>query len=700
MHINLLHNKIVMDTVTNKFIESFSAGFAPSLSERFGEIDEVILYEDYLSDGFVRDGNFYCPLTLVSGADVKRIFISWRLDKKNFQDMIPYSYIGSAPLEFKLVNDGVSSFAAKIEGRTMMPPKNSIKLVVDVASRDKTFLSGKYSQSFVDAMAKDITAEIEKEFSVRDASVGSLELHLYFAPGTFMEHVSENVCYRRIQISARACAPRDIFIKWRRLDGKGTYRVSDHVSSDKVKFEIASEVPQKIREKEYRYLMAESSDSYRTAMSRKNFTEWRELVKRVIKRGELETLDKEAEPGEAPASFELTNEYKAPEKVSIAAEENLPPWEIETENNVPDTDEELRELLLSVISSDEIEAALEDSEEDEEINPDIQKLLLSVINSDSGINASISEETAEESFLDEVPDFSIDSEEEEENEPVAAEDSESIFAFLEKEDGIADSYESTECDIAEIAAETAAEIAEEPEEKTAHYIPKNDASDELFKENAELLSEIESLKAVLEEKDAKITELKSTVDNERQKLEEAEIELSTLRHELEAKRREEEREKDRIARAAKLAVESEDYIPEEVEMPVYEEETQQEETVEELAEAEENIPEAVESEPEAQTAPISEPVTPEVRYVSKTADIFFRHQIDPNITKRIQEIIVSTVKYFEKDDIYMKVRMSIPEPKTVRVEFVEIPENESALLTDIIRVLGHSKLGITRVILD
>ena len=70
-----------------------------------------------------------------------------------------------------------------------------------------------------------------------------------------------------------------------------------------------------------------------------------------------------------------------------------------------------------------------------------------------------------------------------------------------------------------------------------------------------------------------------------------------------------------------------------------------------------------------------------VRYVTKVADISFRHPVDPNITKRIQDIIVTTVKYMGKENVYMKIKASIPDNYMVRLEFVKIPENESELLS-------------------
>ena len=136
----------------------------------------------------------------------------------------------------------------------------------------KTFLAGKYSQGFVDALASAITDAVEREFDITGLAESGVVLEIRFMPGTFMEHVVENSTYRRILIKARGCAPRDLWIKWTRLDGRGTYTISDYAATDEIIFEIADEVPGKIREKEYRYLAAESVEKYQTAMSRKNMT--------------------------------------------------------------------------------------------------------------------------------------------------------------------------------------------------------------------------------------------------------------------------------------------------------------------------------------------------------------------------------------------------------------------------------------------
>ena len=93
-------------------------------------------------------------------------------------------------------------------------------------------------------------------------------------------------------------------------------------------------------------------------------------------------------------------------------------------------------------------------------------------------------------------------------------------------------------------------------------------------------------------------------------------------------------------------------------------------------------------------------LAPDYTYVSKTVRLLFRHQIDPNITKRIHEIILSTIKYFHKENVYIKIRATVPDSTTVNLFFEKIPEEENELLIDIIKILGKSELGITKVYLE
>ena len=103
----------------------------------------------------------------------------------------------------------------------------------------------------------------------------------------------------------------------------------------------------------------------------------------------------------------------------------------------------------------------------------------------------------------------------------------------------------------------------------------------------------------------------------------------------------------------------------------------------------------------AKAAKVSaEPSESNYTYTSKNARLLFRRPIDPNITKRIHEIILTTIKYFHKENVYIKIKATVPDSTTVNLHFVKIPEEETELLINIIKVLGKSDLGITKVFLE
>ena len=164
-------------------------------------------------------------------------------------------------------------------------------LTVRSKTADPGILKEKYSASFVDELSRQITKEISRAMSVEGLNESSLELQLVFEPGTYMEHTSENVTYRRLLMTDKLCQPRDFWVKWTRLDGAVAYTVSDEVTAETVRFEIGEDVPQKIREREFRFLCFTDPDKYQSSMSKKTATEWRELIKRAIKRGDLEKIE-------------------------------------------------------------------------------------------------------------------------------------------------------------------------------------------------------------------------------------------------------------------------------------------------------------------------------------------------------------------------------------------------------------------------
>ena len=175
---------------------------------------------------------------------------------------------------------------------------DTVKISVDAPETIKE----KLSEAFVLEMTRQLTAEISRAMSLSGLPQSNVELKLVFSPETFMEHSSENVTYRRLLITDKACGDKDFWVKWTRNNGAVAYSMSDSPAPEDITFELGEDVPQKIREKEYRYLVRTDTDKYHYAMGRKNITEWRELIKRAIKRGDLTKIVSSLETKE-PDSF-------------------------------------------------------------------------------------------------------------------------------------------------------------------------------------------------------------------------------------------------------------------------------------------------------------------------------------------------------------------------------------------------------------
>ncbi len=648
MKIELLHNKIIRDTASESFKESFENILLPKLFEAYGEsLSEVQMYEDYISCGFSLGGRFYYPLTVVAYGEAKRQWISWSVsNKKLFSGGVPYSYVGEAALDFELC-DAPEGFEEKISGRASYFEGGAVNISVESVSPDKTFLSGKYSQTFVDEMARQISRAIEKEFSVSGIADSGVEIRLVFAPGTYMEHVVENVTYRRLLISARACSARDLWIKWTHLNSSEPLTVSDNPEACEVLFELGEDVPHKIREKEYRFLVTTSAEKYQAAMGRKNVTEWRDLIKRVIKRGELIKC-------EAPVTEE---EYTEPAF-------------------------KLRDVLSDYVSPTAPELTAE-----EDKNSDITALLKNLLGRDEEEIAPENEAVAEELALDEPP-FEMPSDESEPCEEIPEEPKEEHSEELEEADAAPDSAALED----ELRRKIEAEIRERLE---AEARAKAEAEAErLAREREELIAENERLRKAEAERLA--AEAERIAENEK------------LRLELEARELAEAKEKERMAQAARLALLEREKFEEEARQRREREEEERlarEAAEREAREAEERMREAearrLEEEARLQREREEEKARqPKVNYVSKNARLLFRRTVDPNVTQRIHEIILTTIKYFHKEDVYIKIKASMPDATTVNLNFEKIPESETELLINIIKVLGKSDLGITKVFLE
>lgn len=696
MKIDLLHNKIIKDTVTSSFTDSFRENLVPKLAAKYGDsLLAIQMYEDYISDGFVADNEFYYPLTLVFEDEIKREWIKWSIsNKKHFENGVPYAYIGESYLDFYFADNVPFGFEERLLGRGMYFEGGCVTLNIQSASSDKIFLAGKYSQTFIDEMARQLTREIEKAYSVSGLAESGIEITLVFAPGTYMEHVEESVTYRRLLITARGCSARDLWIKWTRNNGAVPLTVSDNVSRDDVTFELGEDVPQKVREKEYRFLVRSSSDKYQSAMGRKHITEWRDMMKRVIKRGEL-----------------VKNEVAAVD---------------------PEKNKELTFKLQEVLTGYTTAEAVPVTEKKDEGENDLAELLrgvLEVANDEPAEEETESVAIYPESYEDEQSENILTEPASEENEYIEAEpEDDNEKTVMNKED----TYEADLLRIREdqlrrqIEAEIREKLALEAKDKAeAEAISLRRAHDELKAENERLA---EAARRAEEERLA--------IEAERA------AEAEKLRQEIEARERAEAREKERIAEAARLAVlehqrleaeraeeerrrkEEEERIREErarleEEARLAEARRVEEERIRaEMAKRAEEAARAAESAARAEAAVKADEdariedaareakaaadkvATPSYNYTSKNARLLFRRPIDPNITKRIHEIILTTIKYFHKENVYIKIKATVPDSTTVNLHFVKIPEEETELLINIIKVLGKSELGITKVFLE
>ena len=676
MNVDFMHNQIIRDTVTERFMESFNENLLPTLIAEYGaSLTDVQFYEDHLTSGLRIGGEFFYPLTVVVDGVPEVRTVKWQVSNyRNYDKFNPFSYKGRELLDFELLDFNPDFVLAAIAGRNIyLAPDAAMPTAVTSKSDDKTFLAGRYSESFIDVMASAVTHLIEEEFSVAGLATSGVMLEVRFAPGTFMEHFMDGATYRRLLIKARGCAARDLWVKWSSLNGESTYTTADHVRVEDIIFELVDNVPAKIKEKEYRYLTAEGAEKYQAAMSRKNIVEWREMMRRVIRRGEVEVL--EVEPIAAPV-IENTPQETVVEPACVEPAV-APAVEPELEVAPVSAASLSYDELVALIDKEEPEA--EEPVEEEDEDDDLTALLRSAIGLTSSPTPTVK---AEPMSFDEP------------------EEDETLEEYTEPED--------------EDASELNALEPVEEEDEDDDSLPWADDDVEAEEEIIEAEEEV-----VEDEQDAEPTE--SETDRIRREIEmkiraemEAELrrkheEAEALRRELEERMRAETREKELLAEAARAALLDRERAEREAEERIareeaarreeeerrLEEERIERERLEREAEEKRRLEEEERARLEAEANAKREPV-----YISKTVKLLFKYQIEPSITKRIHEIIIATIKYYNKEDVYIKIKANIPDPMTLNLEFVKIPEDEVPLIVNIIKVLGRSDLGITRAILD
>ncbi len=343
MTLDLLHNKIVADTVSASFEASLREVLLPMLAAKYSsEIAEVQMYEDYISDNFLSEGEWYYPFTVRTETALTTEWVKWPIAKADFEDGIPYSFIGEGPVEFSFADFVPEAFLERRGREPKYFGGEAVKIVPSAAFGGKTFLSGKYSQSFIDEMARQITSRIEHALSCSGLASSDISLSLVFAPESYLEHTSENVTYRRLLLADKSGAPRDFWVKWTRLNSAVGYGVGAEVGAEDIIFELGEDVSQKIREKEYRFLIKAGKDKYHNSMGRKNVTEWREVIKRAIRRGDLEKT--------APVIVSSADDELEKKLASLLGLEDAPakaPVEERAEQSVPESGDFARAMELA-----------------------------------------------------------------------------------------------------------------------------------------------------------------------------------------------------------------------------------------------------------------------------------------------------------------------------------------------------------------
>lgn len=662
MTVDFFHNQIIKDTVTPVFMESFNENFLPSLSLRYGNsLDAVQFYDNHIADGFRIGGVFYYPLTVVISGVAKTEWICWQVSNYRVYDNFnPFSYKGRELITFSYATKLPEGLSEKLCGMPIYSDGDALPVIMNAATDDKTFLAGKYSQGFIDLMASELTDIIEHELAISGLAESGVTLEMNFAPGTYMEHIVKNTTYRRLSIKARGCGARDLWIKWTRLDGNGTYTVSDTVDKSMISFELAEDVPGKIKEKEYRYLTAESADRFLASMKRKNITEWREMMRRVIRRGEVEKYER-ITISKKPQSLEPTPEIKTPVNA------------VKISTDAPRERDEITERLNALLGKSDVEFSKEPESLAESINSDLSELLRGAL----GIEAVAADEPERA--------------EKETIEPKSEEIVEEIPEVNDKQtpDSEPEAIENDEKEAPEEQADSEPEKAEEP------------ASEPMANEISaptETESEIEArIRRELEEK------MREEMDELRKKNAEAEA----MRERLEAQRRAEAREKELLAEAARKAVldterrEADRRAEEERDLLERERRAVEERLESERARAAEAARIEAEIRAAREMEEAEKKKAEKAKLLTKTVNLIFRRGgVNKDMIKRVREIIVTAIKLLGKEGVYMKIKAQTPDPNTLTLTFSELPATEEKLIIDIIQVLGKSGIGITKATLE
>ena len=735
MIIDLFHNKIVKDTATEAFVNSFNSVLVPMLEEKYGDsIEAVIMYEDYISDALLYEGEWYYPLTVkLVGADAMTTWIKWPVTKKTFKNNIPYAYIGDGDVAFSFAGFLPAGFADKLAGRAIDYDRKAIKLTVEAVTDDPLLLVGKYSQTFVDELAKQITARICRNVGIEGIEQSTMELQLVFAPGTYLEHTSEKVTYRRLLLVDKGCQARDFWVKWTRLDGNGGYKVSDNVDEDMIKFELGEDVAQKIREKEYRFLAGANPSKYQAAMGKKTVTEWRDIIKRAIKRGDVLKVASEAEIADHAAdvsdqlrallgSFgmaapvaEPVKEEKKDDTYDIVAELAKSVLANEAAAEEPFVEEpEAIEIEETATAEDEfeVEIEIEDEAEDEIVEPTLETI--EVEEEAPMLDLQLGSFTEIETEIDEnsVFDFAFDRIEEAPEEEtftmggISFDEPEVVEEVAKEAPAPAPVAIDEEAIRREIEAKLRLEYEAEARRRAEIEAEKIRLERERLIEENERLAR---LAREAEEKRIAEEEARRLAEEEKQReLAAKKAEEERMRAEIEARMRLEAQERERIAEAARMAVEEQKRL--EAERAAKAERERQEALAREAErlrneedarrlEEQRRLAEQQRREAEEKKRKEEEAAKARAAIITKQAKLLFRYSVDINVIKRIKEVVETTLVKNGKEKLNIYIRAYPQDSNSIGLE-IKLPQNEMDLLVSMMKALGGASLGITKIILE
>jgi hypothetical protein len=521
-----------------------------------------------------------------------------------------------------------------------------------------------------------------------------LSLLMAFAPESYFEHTSENVTYRRLLLVDKNSAPRDFWVKWTRLNAAVGFSVSDAVTAETVRFELGEDVPHKIREKEYRFLLREGREKYQASMGRKSVTEWREIIRRAIKRGELSRVEVKSE------EIVFEDDLSAKLKSILGADFTPTPAVTEATPEPPAGDDFLKAL-------EKAKELVGEKDEDEEVTttPAVEE---AAKETDDEIPFDIFDIGDEIDGEEEIPTLEIESEEP----PVLTElkTEEPTFVPPTEKAEEAPTVKAPEVIPQEGKVKVITTYSESPvaDEKLRALESKcSELGIRLEYEN-QLRARLEGEIAELRESEARLQresyEAKKALEEReaefKNKEEEFKLTVARLTAQNEILIKSEEKQKERLASAARDAVERQKELDAQRQLAEAQKKLVEEEHArisQLMAEANEPKPTPV---PTPAPTPVQAPAPDTYTYVSKTVKLLFRRPVDPNVTTRIHEIIKATVEYFGKERVKLRIKASVPDSETVILEFMSIPMEEMQLLTSIIQVLGSSGLGIAKAIVE